>query len=195
MKRLENKEKRRGFTLVEMMVVIALIGIMTAIGFVSMLHYRTIIRVNASAREMAGQMRYARAKAIRDGLSVKVSFTGMNQYTSGIDGDEAGGFDTSFPKTHYLQPGIRFGFFPTIGQVPGHRWPVMCSIDINNCGAAEMHFRYDGTSSYSGVVYIIPQVDLSDTGNRDDRMRAVDWEKTTGRIRAWKWQGGARTWR
>jgi len=195
MNRSEHSEKRRGFTLVELMVVVSLIGILTAIGFVSMLHYRTIIRVNASARDMAGQVRLARAKAIREGMSVKVQFTGMNQYITGVDADEREGFDTSFPKTHYLQPGIRYGFFPSINQIPGHQWPVACSVDINNCGTSEVHFRHDGTASYSGAIYLIPQNDLSETGNRDDRMRAVDWEKTTGRIRVWKWQAAAKTWR
>ncbi len=186
-------DERRGFTLIEMMVIVALIGILTAIGFVSMLHYRSIIRVNASARDVAGQFRLARAKAIRDGRSVMVSFpSAVNQYTLGIDADESGTFDTSFPKDRYLQTGIVFGYCddPLIDQVPGHTNPVSCPVEINGgCPtglARHFHFRHDGTASFTGVVYLIPSVDLSATGNRPDRMRAVDWESATGRVRVWK---------
>lgn len=203
--REEKQEERKGFTLVELMVVISIIGILAGIAFVSMMHYRTVIRVNASARDLSGQLRLARAKAVKDGVSIMVNFTvnpSSPNYQIGRDGAEDGAFDGFF-HTYYLQPGIKFGY-PSggllISAVPGHTYPVTRAVDINNGATTRFHFRQDGTASLNGVAYLIPMIDTSSTGSRDDRCRAVDWELQTGRIRTWKWKydranPAANTWR
>jgi prepilin-type N-terminal cleavage/methylation domain-containing protein len=182
----EKTEKKEGFTLVELMVVIGLIAILTGIGWMSILHYRALIRVNASARDMAGHLRVARAQAVRNGQPVQVAFDGP---------DGAYTVVSNLTQTYYLQGGIKFGSCPGLPAVPGHPWPANpAGIDIPN-GQTSVLFYGDGTASVSGAAYIIPFEDLSTTGMRPDRQRAVDWEATTGRIRDWQFYANASQWR
>jgi prepilin-type N-terminal cleavage/methylation domain-containing protein len=191
----------RGFTLIELMLVIAIISILTAIAFISMLHYELVLRVNASARDLGGQMRMVRAAAIRDGRSYLFSF-GTDGFAYGVDFDESGGFDGT-SKVRTLQSGITWGYREGTPQVPEHPYPVACAIYIGNaCGGnKEIWFRRDGTiasqntGGADGVAYMIPARDISGTGARNDRERAVDWMASSGRVRVWKPTGSSPWWR
>ena len=173
----------RGFSLIELMLVIAIISILTAIGFLSILHYRMVIHVNASARDLGGHMRLARAAAIRDGRSFQFVF-GADSYLYALDAGEDGTFDET-AISHSLQKGITFGYMSGIANVPGHKYPVLCSVYVGGDCGSQVFFRRDGSISNDGVGYIIPARDATGTGLRDDRQRAVDWTASTGRVRVW----------
>jgi prepilin-type N-terminal cleavage/methylation domain-containing protein len=210
--------KRWGFSLMELMVVIAIISILAGIAFLSMLHYRLTIRVNASAREVAGHMRIARANAIRDGVPYAFSFN-ERSFRYGPDSDRDGNIAGGAVRQYYLEDGIQFGWLTSPGggvgntiPVPNHPYPgdggacavttsvggsgELCMCQINDtCDAIpdSVHFQRDGTvversntAHYThGVAYLIPSSDMSGTGARDDRQRAVDWYGASGRVRVW----------
>ncbi|HPM77852.1 MAG TPA: prepilin-type N-terminal cleavage/methylation domain-containing protein [bacterium] len=179
---------QKGFSLLELVTVMAVISIMTAIAFISILHYRTLIRVNTTARDLGGHMRMARAKSIKMNTPVYVQFTDSGTAHRYIVGEDPSMTRSpSSPRTYYLQPGIVFGYYPGIQAVPNHKSNVACAIDIQDCSQKWFHFMPDGTATHQGVVYVAPQMDTSGTGLRDDRNRAVDWIAMTGSIRVWKW--------
>jgi len=64
----------RGFTLVELLVVLALIGLMAALGYPAMLHTMNRQRMIAAAREAATYMQLARLDAIKRGTQSVVLY-------------------------------------------------------------------------------------------------------------------------
>jgi type IV fimbrial biogenesis protein FimT len=74
------KELRRimgnsgGFSIAELMTVVSVIGILTAIGIPSFLSFQPSMRLNGAAREVLGQLMLARASAVQNNNTSVVTF-------------------------------------------------------------------------------------------------------------------------
>ena len=74
--------KNAGFTFAELMVVIAIIAIGSAIAMPNMLSWRQKHRVGSAAREILNTVEIARSEAVRDDEQVTVTFDfGGDSYT------------------------------------------------------------------------------------------------------------------
>ncbi|GAB4280455.1 MAG: hypothetical protein Kow0092_36080 [Deferrisomatales bacterium] len=162
---------RRGLTLVELMVALAVLGILAGVAVPYLLGNLPTYRVNGAARQVLGDLRLARTLAVEHGIQAFVAFdVAQRRYTVGLDTDEDESWDPARDETvktvdlRELYPGIEFGS-------QGGDTVTFTSPD------AVARFTADGTSQ-GGSVFLRPEGDTS--GERD---RAVVVSATTGRVR------------
>ena len=75
-------KRNSGFTLMEMMIVIAIIGITAAIAIPNVISYLPKHRLNGGARDVYSAMQYARLKAVKEKTPVSIIFNiGTDSFT------------------------------------------------------------------------------------------------------------------
>ena len=86
--------RQRGFTLVEALVVIFIVGVLAAIAFPAMTTFLTTQAVRSSAYDLFADLIYARSEAISRGTSVTVMGSGGTDWKQGWVVRENGGGTT-----------------------------------------------------------------------------------------------------
>lgn len=82
----------KGFTIIEMMIVIAIIGILAAIAIPNFISWLPNYRLGSAARDVLSTMQLARLRAVRENANVVISFdTGNDSYRAFVDNGEGGG--------------------------------------------------------------------------------------------------------
>ena len=78
---LKTMRNRSGFTAVELVVVIAVLGLMMAIGIPNYLSYLPNWRLRSAARDLYSNMQLAKAAAIKTNSTCTVSYSSPGTYT------------------------------------------------------------------------------------------------------------------
>jgi len=72
--------KQSGFTLIELIVIIAIVAIFAAIAVPNFLSYMPKHRLNGAARQVMGDLMAARMKAVKENLTVTVTYVNDHKY-------------------------------------------------------------------------------------------------------------------
>jgi prepilin-type N-terminal cleavage/methylation domain-containing protein len=72
------RQPERGFSLVEMLVVVGIVAVMAAVAFPNLAQYIRNYRIRGAAQQVAGEMQSARSKAIMTNANAGVSFVAVD---------------------------------------------------------------------------------------------------------------------
>lgn len=91
---LKKIQNNRGFTLLEVVVVLAIVAILAGVGTFSVVNYRPAYRLREAARELASTIQNARFEAIQRNASCAVSYNVPGtSYLSFVDNNQNFQFD------------------------------------------------------------------------------------------------------
>jgi type II secretory pathway pseudopilin PulG len=94
---------QRGFSILQLLMTIAIVGIVTVFAFMGISSARETIRLQGSVRQLAGYMEKARLDAIRRHDTASVIFTSPSTYTVKMDFDGTG---DPKPRTFSFDSGV-----------------------------------------------------------------------------------------
>ncbi|HEX8708371.1 MAG TPA: prepilin-type N-terminal cleavage/methylation domain-containing protein [Pyrinomonadaceae bacterium] len=120
---LKTRRRRgeRGFSLIEMLIVVAMIGIVSGFALLRISAAQRSMRLTNSTRELMGYLEKARLDSVRrhamaTGEMANVTIESATSYTINIDQDGDGAFDPPRTITIPPQQGVSFAgiTFPTV---------------------------------------------------------------------------------
>jgi type IV fimbrial biogenesis protein FimT len=93
----------RGFSIGELMTVVSLVGILTAVGIPSFLSFQPSMRLNGAAREVLSRLNWARANAVQNNNTSVVTFLNDHSFQIFNDANGNGSADANETITINLQ--------------------------------------------------------------------------------------------
>jgi type IV fimbrial biogenesis protein FimT len=195
----QKKYNQKGFTLIEFIVVIAIIAVATGIIMPVYFSMKPTIRVNGAARQIQGDLMWAKMRAVSENNNYVIVFGSAGPDLSNgtyyiYDDDNGNGAETGeLIKTVVIPDeyeGVGYGFVPGMKDTSGGTLnagdpPVtFTSSNIPVGNVRWFQFEPNGRANKNGSIYLI--LDEGETSGRKDRSRAVTVIQT-GRVKVYNY--------
>lgn len=106
MRKIFKMNNRAGFSLMELMVTIAIIGILTAIAVPNVISWRNNSQFSAAVRQVKSTIEGTRMAAIKSNMATDLFFNGTNTFTTQTRAITAGAAVVNPLFNHQLPPGV-----------------------------------------------------------------------------------------
>jgi Tfp pilus assembly protein FimT len=148
--RLYGQRREHGFSMIQVILILALISIVTTFGAIGVVKARAQMRLNRSVREFASWAEKARGDSVRRHAMgadrASLVLTNDTTYTVSMDFDRNGTIDAGETQTHTLESGVIFttgtpttitfdwrgrsitGEVPTVMAFTDHTYPKMITV-------------------------------------------------------------------
>jgi prepilin-type N-terminal cleavage/methylation domain-containing protein len=186
---------QKGFTIFELIVVVAIITVVTGIFIPVYFSMKPTIRVNGAARQIQGDLMWARMRAVTENNDYVIAFgkagtpPDLSNNTYYIYDDDDGNFITVGTETGELVKTVvipdeyeEVGYGYTVSKRTDNTTDLTEAVTFNSGGATKpiwFKFEPNGRSNIPGGIYLI--LDEDQTNSRKDRSRAITVK--TGRIK------------
>ena len=110
--------RNKGFTLIELMIVIAIFGILSAIITPSFLSWRDRSKVKGDATELRAVFESAKLRAIKHNTNAVVAFPDTTSYQAFVDNNDNGALDAGedIIVARTLSPGVTMTTITFVGN-------------------------------------------------------------------------------
>ena len=175
---------KHGFTLIEMLIVIAIIGILASVAIPNFSRWKEKYEINGEAKKVYFDLLLAHSTAISNNHNVLVTFDPDNHIYR-VHGDkndnalEEAGEDIKIVKLND-EDRVQFNFNAGVSDVDGN--PVLKPISFASNGNT-ITFNPRGQASTSGSIFLIHKNDI---GVSNNRLRSINIIKSTGSIESYE---------
>ncbi|WP_347273076.1 GspH/FimT family pseudopilin [Candidatus Kuenenia sp.] len=200
-------QNQKGFSLIELIVVMAIMGIAAGIAVPVYNNMKPQIRLNGAARQVMGDLMWARMRAISENNNYVIAFgeagptltndtyyiydDNDNDFSSvGIEADEL--VKEVVIPDKYKDMG--YGYASGIKKTDNTNTLTGDAVTFNSGGASKpiwFNFKPNGSPNITGTIYLIPDED--EASGRKDRSRALSVNQT-GRIKSWRYNMASNLW-
>ena len=177
MKKLSDFTQVKGFTLLELLIVIAFVAIIMAIGIPNFSKWKEKYEINGQAKKVYFDMMLARSTSVKNNNNVSVTFdVSKNLYKVHDDtnSDSIEDHGESI-KSVNLENNVEFGYVPGLRDIDGNMVTSPVFLDSGNT----VTFNRRGQASKGGSIFLIHKNDI---GVSNDRLRSINILRATGAV-------------